>query len=168
MAFELSKIPGFRKIRDRIDEAEDQWLQELAVFVVNEHNKFTANWTNQPEFTTSFTLDNGNKSMEVTTDDVNWSRVNFGTGLRGPRKKSYDIKPKDPKGFLFFPPKYTPKTTRRKFGGSGTRSGVPIFTQLVVAKGIRPRRFDLRANKEAKKNFYPKWIGVLRRAIIRR
>lgn len=168
MPFNLIKRPNFRGISKRLDNAENEWLKDLAAFILVEHSKRTSNWRHKPKFDLELFLATRGKNLTVVSTDENWLRVNFGTGLRGPKKQSYIIKPRTPKGVLSFPPKHKPKTTKRSHGRPGTRSGVPVFTKKVTAKGIRPRRFDLGVKREAKKKFYPKWTNVLRRAIIRR
>lgn len=168
MPFDLIKRPNFKALSNRLGKAEEEWLEDLADFLIDEHHTLTSNWKSKPKFDKNLIRTKGNKALEVVTKDANWLRVNFGTGLRGPKKRSYTIKPKKPRGLLSFLSKYTPKTTRSSHGGSGQRSGMPVLTKKVTAKGIRPRRFDLRVKDAAKKKFYPKWTNVLRRAITRR
>ncbi len=165
MPFTSFRKPDFRKLQRKVQDAEQEWLDLLAKFVVDEHLKLVSNWKNQPKFATTFSEKPSEFAVEVSTSNENWLRVNFGTGLRGPKKQSYIISPKDPSGTLAFQPKYRPKTTRGKHGGPGTRSGKTVLTRDVLAKGIRPRRFDLRVKKEARKVFFPKWVNVLRVAI---
>ena len=94
-----------------------------------------------------------------------WQWVSRGTGLYGPKKRKYPIRPKKKGGVLAFPESYTPKTTVRGPGykGSGKSSGPTIFAKEVMHPGIKGRHFEEAWGRWAKTWFRREMENAMRR-----
>jgi len=166
MPFERIKgSPPIRRVQRRIDRAREKYLRELAAFIVAEHRKIVADWDTDVEFKVEFFREGKTLKFRVVVENDVWNWVNFGTGLFGPRRRKIKIRPKRRGGRLRYLPIYNPHTTPTRHGGSGTKSGDPVFARAVEVKGIKPRRFDLKVAKMAEDKFYPEWPKVMKRAI---
>jgi hypothetical protein len=114
----------------------------------------TATWKHQPKFEKLVQV--GPKSVEilVDTDDEIYRYVNEGTGIEGPKHRTYRI-PKSGYANLAFPSVFRPKSQpNRQTSGAGY-SGGPMAHASVIEHhpGIKPRRFD----KVIMKRFNPKF-----------
>lgn len=71
--------------------------------------------------------------------------VEFGSGLYGPRRRKYEIKPKRG-GFLAWPAN---AGGRRLSGRARTNAGPMVYARRVMHPGVKPRPFLIPAAKEA-------------------
>lgn len=122
----------------------------------------TATWEHQVKFEKLTQV--GPKSIEilVDTDDQIYTWVNEGTGLEGPKHKSYRI-PKAGYANLAFPSMFRPKSQPgRQTSGGGSSGGPMVFASVIEAHpGIKPRRFD----KVIMKRFSPKFRRRMEQAM---
>lgn len=114
------------------------------------YNRLTvANWRGKPRWI--FTVEHQSKSLQLTArvtgpNGPKWYWINKGTGLHGPKKRSYIIRPRpdNPTGMLAFQRDYNPKTrpVAQANVGDGSRSGPLIRTTQVRHPGIPARLFS--------------------------
>lgn len=93
--------------------------------------------------------------------------IDKGTGLYGPKKKAYEIKPKPPNKVLSFRTGYKPKTgpSARINIGPGKATGKRVVAMKVIHPGIQPRDFTKVVSKELKPSFDQRIDKAIRRAI---
>ena len=113
-------------------------VNEVLGLIEDDYRSTTATWRHKPRFVKEQARQVGSKIIgRVFTDDVNYSRVNFGTK---PRVITARDKP------MKFKPGYHPKTSRSLGSGYSARSGPTLFRTSVGHRKphrITPRRFDL-------------------------
>ena len=164
MPFNLVKKPAFKKIRGRINKAEDDWLRALSTFMISRHQAITSNWTHSVLFKAVYFQSAGRRSVRIEVHDEIWHWLNAGTGVYGPSHQEIEIKASEG-GVLRFLPEYSSKTTSASHGGSGLKTGDPVYADSVTIQGIEPRNFDETVYLLAKKEFFPRWQKVMKRAI---
>lgn len=103
----------------------------------------TATWDHQVKFEKLIQV--GPKSVEilVDTDDEIYRYVNEGTGIAGPKHKTYRI-PRAGYANLAFPSIYHAKSQPgRQTSGGGGSSGPMVYASVIEHHpGMKPRRFD--------------------------
>lgn len=128
----------------------------------------TASWKseNKPRFTIRVKRGQDFVQWQVvaTSNGDIWEWINRGTGLHGPKRAAYRIRPKGNYP-LRFRSGYSPKTMpiARYDVGSGKATGDYVTTYEVTHPGIKPREFD----SEATKNIQPKLTRDVNNAIRR-
>lgn len=116
-------------------------------------------WEHKPRF--AGRIDVNRDFIEVKVDVAGNAKLIFfyvdkGTGLYGPKKSAYEIKPKQPGGMLKFQTGYSARSAPgAKIGqGTGEHFGEWISKKSVLHPGIRPRNFEKVAIEELTPDFY--------------
>lgn len=116
-------------------------------------------WTHRPRFAGRVTIQPD--YIEVKVDVAGSAKqiffyVDKGTGLYGPKKQAYEIKPKQPGGMLRFQPGYSARSQPgAKIGmGTGEHFGEWISKKSVMHPGIKAREFEKKAMDELTPDFF--------------
>lgn len=93
--------------------------------------------------------------------------IDQGTGLYGPKRKKYVIKPKAPNKVLKFQKGYKPKTApvAQINVGPGKASGKWVRAVKVIHPGIKARKFTETVSKELKPSFDRRIDNAFRRGL---
>lgn len=155
MPIQVKSLTGRRRgrpsnyVRRRLELALEAATDEL----VKDMRQATRTWKRKPVFTFRRRAGRaGNKRAwiwNVFTDDPRWEWISEGTGIHGPKKRTYKIRPKKPGGRLRFGTPYTPAT--KAAGGAGrprfiaqqaSVGGDIVYAKEVTHPGIAPRRLN--------------------------
>lgn len=124
---------------------------EVKPLMLGYGERVVANWKNKPHFSAEIKITREAASLSVEPKGPNrelWIWVSRGTGLYGPKKQRYWIRPKGRRrggaDILAFPSLYLPKTSPRgpSYGGPGKSSGPTRFSRGHKHPGIKPRNFE--------------------------
>lgn len=120
-------------------------MDETAVEVKQDLQAVTQTWKHKPKFTVRVTTRGGRLGITISTDDVIFAYVNYGT-------KAHIIRPKRAK-VLRFQSGYSAKT-RPNFIGSkaGGAAGAWVSAQEVHHPGSAARGFDIAIAKRRQKS----------------
>jgi len=136
-----------KAIEDAVRKAQREWL----VKVTQEFLKTTRNWKHRVAFAGKMAAKGIAATMEVGTADDIYRYVDEGTGLYGPSKRKYPIRPKRAKA-LAFPSVSAPKTRPGSLvSGAGSKGGKTVFAKEVRHPGIKARDFTGQIEKKMRK-----------------
>ena len=139
--------------------------------IVRDLNALLTGWSTKPKFQKKVFISPRQWRLEIRVDRRTRGGKRFtwsdkGTGLYGPKKARYPIRPKRAKALRFRVP-HRPKTLAP---GQAMPSGQAktVVTQLVMHPGIRPRKFTARtvkkySNRMNRKGFYRRTENAARR-----
>ena len=159
------KHPNWTGIAKEIERTLDSVVKPR---LLDYPRRIVASWSNKPDFKARKRVTRDAISVYVYPagphKDI-WQWVSRGTGLYGPKKRKYPIRPKKKGGVLAFPESYTPKTTVRGPGykGSGKSSGPTIFAKEVMHPGIKGRHFEEAWGRWAKTWYRREMENAMRR-----
>ena len=132
-----------------------------------EYEKTVRTWEHKPEFKPTVKITPRTVTLYMTTDDVNWHRVDEGTGMAAGHGGKYPILPgiltgKSKKRALAFSSKSTPKTQPGRLLAAGGKKGkVDTVVKGVMHPGIRPRNWTPLIIA----NFYPAYEKLITKAV---
>jgi len=134
-------------------------------------NRIAAPWKNKPKnvarvrnTSEEFITWVGPSEARIKAKRI-WAWVSFGTGLYGPKRSKYPIKPKRAKT-LHFRTGYQPRTSpggSGRYGGPGKATGDYVRTKEVEHPGIKARLFEKAIARWSR----PKFSREIRNAIRR-
>lgn len=152
--FEKLMIRKSKAIRKQIRAAAQETARDMANWLT----VATREWTHKPRFVGRVTL--LPDYVEVKVDVAGNAKkiffyVDQGTGLYGPKKQPYEIKPKQPGGLLKFQTGYDARSQPgAKIGmGTGQPFGDWISAKSVMHPGIAPRDFSKKVIEELTPDF---------------
>lgn len=125
-------------------------------------------WSRKPQFRTISEISNEviRFKVEPHGDHKNlWIWLNRGTGLHGPKKRAYKIRPKTAPA-LRFQTGYSAKTApgAQYDVGDGSKSGAWVQKQEVTHPGIKPRGFVDDSTKNLGRTFRRNVENIIRRS----
>lgn len=140
-------------------------------------NRIVSRWKNRPSFEIKFIRTKAAYGVWVRAKGKNakiWNWVNRGTGLYGPRKRKYKIKPKKratgrrKRTTLAFQTGYKPKTSPGgHYKGPGKATGPWVFPGEVMHPGIKPRKLEQHVARWYRKRFRRHMENAIRRGLRR-
>lgn len=154
-----------REVRSELKKLGDEF-GELAVA---QHQGAVRNWQGKPKFAFRSLIDKRGLIVNVVVMGrfaQRWHWIDKGTGLHGPRKQAYEIRPKRRGGVLRFQTGYQPKTL--PIGRANLVRGRPTgpwrSAKVVIHPGIRARKFTETFRDELRPEFRRLAENSLRRA----
>lgn len=159
-----SKLAGLPKNVTRKVMREVAALGEREA--MRRYQRTVSTWSNRPSFNADRDYTATSYSVLVGTDDPVYGFVDKGTGLWGPKRAKYEIKPKGPGYPLRFQAGYKAKTSPGVLGsGGGGPFGPTVRAWSVMHPGIKPRGFTAIIFKEVGAIVQGKVLDLLGKAI---
>ena len=130
------------------------------------YQRTTSTWSNRPQFESATDYTATTASVIVGTDNPIYGFVDKGTGLWGPKRSKYPIRPKRPGYPLRFQSGYRAKTTPGVIGsGGGGPFGPTVRAWEVMHPGIKTRGFTALIYREINAMMLRKIMDSLHKAI---
>lgn len=127
-----------------------------------------ATWRKKPQW--NFRVEREGRNILLISEATGrhkmlWVYVDKGTGLDGPRRQRYPIRPRDPNGSLVFRENHDPKTraVAQANVGTGESSGALLVRKLVMHPGITKRDFTGHYARENRREIISKILRQARR-----
>ena len=130
------------------------------------YQRTTSTWSDRPRFESSTDYTSNSVTVSVGTDNDIYGFVDKGTGLWGPKRAKYEIKPKGPGYPLRFRSGYKAKTTPGVLGsGGGGPFGPTVTAWSVMHPGIKTRGFTAMIFKQVSEIIQRRTMDRLHKAI---
>lgn len=130
-----------------IHTATDAMLLDTGQEFADKGKSAGSDWKQKPSFTVEPSYPTANITEVLVKPSGSrekiWKYIDLGTGLYGPRGRSYVITPKTPGGYLKFRTGYSARTAPiAQYGvGTGTANGAWVQKRMVIHPGIKSRKF---------------------------
>jgi hypothetical protein len=159
-----------------IDQARQESLNELRKVgreMRKDFQKTTKTWKRRPDFEikVGLTRRTSEGSVAVTTDNIIYNYVNWGTGQNAGKGPRYPIwagayTGKSKAKMLKFPRNFKPKTKYKTLDSfQGGKFGPMVYTPMVMHPGVKPRRFDLAIKDKWEKPFVDRLQQAINRGM---